>query len=615
MPDILFRCADCNGHLVVDSRGVGMSLPCPFCESVVIIPPKSQNNAKNSNSSSVSMSESKTANLQTAQQSPTRSSIVHNSQTKRQVGSASQRAVSPRRKGQQPAPITPKSEMNDNLDRADREDADLGKINEIKRLAAMMKEDEGTLASESGKRGNISFRCPSCGQVMTAKSSLIGSTTQCTACSARFTVPRVRAPELEQATSKSSKGKIPARRNVTLRTADDLRKSATDHEADDPELGYLDDQFQELIKRELEKLQGEPVPTQSEQPPATIKRKPPPPLAQHAEVAGNEPERLTRTGPRRDPDAPLPEMVALDSMDLDSEVAKQWGENAVVKTSALNWVATLVILSLVLVGVYFGYLQITEESGEEPNDTSQSVVIAPEVTNPNTVPETNAINRLDLDTRSGIIGALQAFHESVVPESKSVHVRNAETVLPLMQQYYGINDVESRLINVRSVKIDPIRYGGRQFYSVDGEYANLQSFHADFEKSANGRYLLDWEGWTGHSGMSLANFSNQGIEEEKVFRVWVEVRDYYNYAYTNAAKYRSYALKDKDDTTRLFGYADTKSDTGQELFQLFKELKKDNKRQRARLMLKLRFESDIDKSRSQVIITGLVNDNWVNLSE
>ena len=31
--------------------------------------------------------------------------------------------------------------MNDNLDRADREDADLGKINEIKRLAAMMKED------------------------------------------------------------------------------------------------------------------------------------------------------------------------------------------------------------------------------------------------------------------------------------------------------------------------------------------------------------------------------------------------------------------------------------------------------------------------------------------
>ena len=118
-----------------------------------------------------------------------------------------------------------------------------------------------------------------------------------------------------------------------------------------------------------------------------------------------------------------------------------------------------------------------------------------------------------------------------------------------------------------------------------------------------------------HLGLSLANFSNQGIEEEKVFRVWVEVRDYYNYAYTNAAKYRSYALKDKDDTTRLFGYADTKSDTGQELFQLFKELKKDNKRQRARLMLKLRFESDIDKSRSQVIITGLVNDNWVNLSE
>ncbi len=47
------------------------------------------------------------------------------------------------------------------------------------------------------------------------------------------------------------------------------------------------------------------------------------------------------------------------------------------------------------------------------------------------------------------------------------------------------------------------------------------------------------------------------------------------------------------------------------MIRLFRELKKDGEKQRARLMLALRFAPDADKRRGQVMISRLVNESWI----
>ena len=111
--------------------------------------------------------------------------------------------------------------------------------------------------------------------------------------------------------------------------------------------------------------------------------------------------------------------------------------------------------------------------------------------------------------------------------------------------------------------------------------------------------------------MPLEAFAEQGLTETRVFRVWVEVQDYYRYDYADAAKYRSYRIKDRNEKVHLYGYAENGTPDGESMIRLFRELKKDGEKQRARLMLALRFAPDADKRRGQVMISRLVNESWI----
>ena len=181
-----------------------------------------------------------------------------------------------------------------------------------------------------------------------------------------------------------------------------------------------------------------------------------------------------------------------------------------------------------------------------------------------------------------------------------------------MQEHYALTDVESRLIDEESLRFKKQLIGKTYFHTVSGEYSEtLRPFYADFEERAIGSYLLDWKSWVGHSDMTLETFVEQGLTETKVFRVWVEVQDYYRYDYADAAKYRSYLIKDKNEKVRLFGYAENGTPDGESMIRLFRELKKQGEKQRARLMLALKFAPDTDKRRGQIVISRLINDSWV----
>ncbi len=593
---------------MVDSRGAGMQLPCPFCEKPVTIPKQSE------------VGQEAKVNGALATAGVSAGVGVGNGHASYEAPPASNGG------GTQPATEQSADYLEQQeLAWTDDDQRDPARTDEIRRLAAMMRPDENFLApAVVGKRGMISFRCPSCGQVMSAKRSNVGDIAQCVACAIDFEIPDFKQPDSEEET-KPARGALPARRNQALRTADDLRKSAEPQQAPSSSSAdtSLDIQFQDLIRRELEKLQGGEGQTASSNatPSAKGRKKPPPPLAEHGEVVpvrpaseaaaahGEGDRQGNRTSPHHRPNAPLPPLVAMDTMDLDSEVAKQWGEQAVVQTSRLNWVAILVILGIMGAGIYYGYEYFTGFSEEQAAPAVEAESGGDEVA-PGLVADTLPRPEVVLPTEK-IIGSLRAFHDAVSPEAKVIHVREPDVVLPLMKAHYLKNDVESRLINQDSLTITPQRIADRTFYLVKGEYEDFQPFHADLEETPDGRFLLDWKSWIGYSEVPWAEFERQGLERASVYRVWVEVQEYYNYTFIDAAKYRSYLLRDKNDTVRLFGYALNDSPTGERLAELFKELKDADKRQKARLMVSLRYDPATDKSKGQVLIDELVNEHWV----
>ncbi|MFT4641106.1 MAG: phage FluMu protein Com [Verrucomicrobiales bacterium] len=488
---------------------------------------------------------------------------------------------------------------------------------EIRRLAAMMTPEENVILGDPSQSRIISFRCTSCGQVMNATSSQAGTEVRCGNCAGDVQVPAFKKPEEEPI--RSARVTLPVGRNKRLRTADDIRKASGDGSEAAGGSSDLDEQFQELIRRELERLQtGESpttlAPTLTNAPPKSetpLRKKPLPPLAEHGEVvpvpgqAGPinhpRPNPSLRSVPMRAADAPLPPLVTMDTMDLDSEVARNWGEHAVVPTRTLNWLAALIILSVLGVGGYYGYKHFrvwaaAKEAAEAEAKNSEG-----------TLEPADSITSTD---QSAALASLQEFHEAVSAEAKSVFVRNRGPVGTLMKAYYDVNNVESRLINQKSITIEKELQNDRWFHKIHGEYADtLLPFHADLEETADGRHLLDWKSWVGYCETPLATFAENGSEDVQTFRLRVAEQHYYRDI--DAATYRSYLLKDKNETIRLYGYAQKDSPAGKRLISMFRDLKKQGKKQRARLMLSIRFGEDSDKRRGQVIIEDLVNESWI----
>ena len=515
MADLFFRCPGCDGNLVVDDRGAGLELPCPFCAASVQIPSQSQ-----------------TGSPTKATKSPV------------QEESAAM-ASSPLSSASNPGAAT--------------------EGHERRRLASMMSPDDDSAASERGKSS------------------------------------------------------LPSGRNQALRTADDIRKASPGEEPPSDR----DSQFQELIRKEIVRLQAgdsvtaSPELTEAKAPAAKdARRKPLPPLAQHGEVVPREhsvtpsavsnpdpqPERIKRQRPDS-VGASLPPLVTLDSIELDSEVARHWGDQAVVKTGSLNWLAVVFILAVLGLGGYFGYqgYQQWSSNKEKTVDGPAVIPISQKEELPSAAPEAQPV-----------LEALREFHGAISAEAKSLSVRNRDSVLPLMQEHYALTNVESRLIDEESLRFKKQLIGKTYFHTVSGEYSQtLRPFYADFEERASGSYLLDWKSWVGHSDMTLETFAEQGLTETQVFRVWVEVQDYYRYDYADAAKYRSYRIKDKNEKVHLYGYAENGTPDGESMIRLFRELKKQGEKQRARLMLALKFARDTDRRRGQVVISRLINDSWV----
>jgi hypothetical protein len=147
---------------------------------------------------------------------------------------------------------------------------------------------------------------------------------------------------------------------------------------------------------------------------------------------------------------------------------------------------------------------------------------------------------------------------------------------------------------------DVLRQG--KISSVRVRTRDYSEAYLAFVETASGP-KIDWESWAGWSEMPWEDFLTEKPVEPKLFRVMLSDVDYYNMAFRDEAKWRSYRLESPDGSTAIYGYAERDSATDSRL-RPSPDVKSVN------FTLRLRFPEG-GESRNQVIIDRLLGDGWV----
>ena len=113
---------------------------------------------------------------------------------------------------------------------------------------------------------------------------------------------------------------------------------------------------------------------------------------------------------------------------------------------------------------------------------------------------------------------------------------------------------------------------------------------------------IDWESWVGWSALGWAEFLATKPTTPQTFRAVVRAVDYFNFAFIDDKKWRSFRLESPTGEHWLYGYVERDSAVDRKI-QLHPDLKQ------AALILTLRFPERTPTN--QVLIDAVVSEGWV----
>ena len=114
---------------------------------------------------------------------------------------------------------------------------------------------------------------------------------------------------------------------------------------------------------------------------------------------------------------------------------------------------------------------------------------------------------------------------------------------------------------------------------------------------------VDWESWVGWSELPWEEFREAKPTDPKLFRVTVSPIEYYNFAFTDDAKWQSYRLTSPDKEHAIYGYVEKGS-------VLEQRVRPPGDSKSATAILELKFPEDA-RSDNQVEIIRYVAEGWV----
>ncbi len=179
-------------------------------------------------------------------------------------------------------------------------------------------------------------------------------------------------------------------------------------------------------------------------------------------------------------------------------------------------------------------------------------------------------------------------------------VRDPATAEPRIRKFYPGGAIKPSGMAAFDTRAEVVREGS--FLTVHVRTREFEEKPLTFIPTADG-LRIDWESWVGWSEMPWQEFLASRPAKAALFRVSLGPVEYYNFAFSDDRKWRSYRLESPDGEHAVYGYAglDTALDA---------RLRPPPDVKKVRLTLSLRFPENAS-SPNQVIIDGLVTEGWV----
>lgn len=195
--------------------------------------------------------------------------------------------------------------------------------------------------------------------------------------------------------------------------------------------------------------------------------------------------------------------------------------------------------------------------------------------------------------------ALKFLNAATVDEMLET-VRNPELAESRMRAFYPGGKIEAAGMSTFNSGSGLVTRG--KLYSFPVMTGDHEEKSLAFIETPQG-LKIDWESWVGWSDMPWKEFLSTRPAGSHVFRVILASVDYYNFGFSDDAKWQSYRLESPDREHAVYGYVEKNS-------ALNTKLRPRGDGQTVLMTLALKFPPDAD-SDSQVEIERLVSEGWV----
>jgi hypothetical protein len=240
----------------------------------------------------------------------------------------------------------------------------------------------------------------------------------------------------------------------------------------------------------------------------------------------------------------------------------------------------------------------------QQKDSKLSKLLAPKISQEGE----DQLGREAMRTISTIEEVVRQFYRANSVEEMSKHVRHAERVRLLMEEYYSKNPMKASSEVARMVDMNPVTIENQGGFWV--VMAHLESGLDDklvVEVNSPRDAKVDWETYICWQPMEWDRFVKERPEGYRGnFRVYVERDQFYNFEFADSEKYQAYRITTLNSQEVMFGYAPRNG----QVFQVMDNLVARNNNQKVPMLLRFHLKEGL-KSRSGVLIDEVVATQWL----
>ncbi len=292
-----------------------------------------------------------------------------------------------------------------------------------------------------------------------------------------------------------------------------------------------------------------------------------------------------------------------------------WRSKSKSKGRAVKILAVWITAMAVIVAIVAGVVKMTDKKpateipeivGEQDqfDDLVGNPLIIPDDELEAEVPLPKVMKKSEAEFLAEAEPMAKAFLEAKTIEEILPLIHEAGRVGPLLRSRYPDGTVEP---------------AGMSKFNATGQVSYKDSFAAvtvltpDYEQKqlafidgADG-LKIDWESWAGWSDLPWEEILETKPKKPVLVRVMAKWVDYYNFGFSDEGAWRSYRLVSPDGETTLYGYVERNS-------LLDQRLRPGETGATVAVTLKIHFRED-EQSPNQVVVSELVSDGWVVVSE